>query len=92
MRSHREHRHARCADAGLHGTVTTFGGLIRLSGVTVTVTAGSDGGAASATTDEGGAFRIIGLRPGSWTVAFALDGFRALVVPATLAEGRTVAD
>ena len=60
------------------GTVSDNTGAV-LPGVTVTVSGPSVMGTPSATTSESGAYRIVSLPPGEYTVRFELTGFGTVI-------------
>jgi outer membrane receptor protein involved in Fe transport len=67
--------HAQRTTGGFSGTVRDGSGAV-LPGVTVSVTGPTVVGAQSATTNEQGFYRILGLPPGPYQVSFAISGFK----------------
>lgn len=74
--------------ASVSGTVRDNTGAA-IPGVTVTATrAGEEGSPAIAVSDEKGEFKLTDLRPGSYVLEAALDGFQPLKSPVKLVTGQ----
>ena len=79
---------AQLTESRITGRVTDSSAAV-LPGVTVTVTSTTTGAVRTAVTDEGGAFTVTNLGPGTYTVLFSLDGFASSEVSVTLGVGDT---
>ena len=69
--------HAQTTSASVAGTVQDGQGGV-LPGVTVTITSSTQGNAQTAVTDPGGRFVFPIVRPDTYTLRLALEGFKAL--------------
>src|SRR5689334_6111057 len=79
------------AQASITGVVKDPSGAV-LPGVTVEVSSPElIERSRNATTDEGGRYRIVDLRPGTYTVTFSLQGFSALRREGVALQGAAVA-
>ncbi len=69
--------------AAVHGVVTTQSGMVRLPGVSVSITPAGGGRPLVTVSNDDGAFRVSKLAPGGYTVQPALVGFE-VVAPRTI--------
>ncbi len=73
--------------SGLEATVTQQDGTTPLAGVSVTLTADSDGATQTATTDAAGKLSFTALVPGEYQLDLSLTGYQAVVRNFTLLPG-----